>query len=126
METESQNYSFPAYKHTFYEKYMKRVLDFIVSLLALIVLFPINLIVAFLVKVKLGSPIFFKQVRIGKDEKVDSGTLYALVFMPAKAKQNVFATAGTKAYSQNSGLDKDHDGMITKADLAAKVRSKMK
>lgn len=69
METESQNYSFPAYKHTFYEKYMKRVLDFIVSLLALIVLFPINLIVAFLVKVKLGSPIFFKQVRIGKDEK---------------------------------------------------------
>ena len=46
--------------------------------------------------------------------------------MPAKAKQNVFAAAGTKAYSLNKGLDKDHDGQITKADLAARVKSKMK
>lgn len=69
MEAESQNYSFPACRHTFYEKYVKRILDFILSSLALVILSPLYLIIAILVKVKLGSPIFFKQVRIGKDEK---------------------------------------------------------
>lgn len=69
-----------------------------------------------------------KMAKIGKNEKVDSGTLYALVFMPSKAKQNIFATAGTKAYKLNENLDKknDNDGKITKADLAAKVKSRMK
>lgn len=52
-----------------YEKYVKRLLDFLCSLLALIVLFPVLLIIASLVKVKLGSPILFKQKRAGLHEK---------------------------------------------------------
>ena len=52
-----------------YEAYFKRFLDFILALLALIVLFPVLLITAFLVRIKLGSPIIFKQERPGKDEK---------------------------------------------------------
>lgn len=52
-----------------YEKYIKRLLDFLCSLLALIVLSPILLITALLVKFKLGSPVLFKQKRAGLHEK---------------------------------------------------------
>ena len=53
-----------------YAKYIKRILDFILSFCALIVLSPILLVIAILVRVKLGSPIIFKQKRPGKDEKI--------------------------------------------------------
>lgn len=53
-----------------YRKYIKRVLDFTLSLLLFIVLIPFLLIMCLLVRIFLGSPIIFKQERIGKDEKV--------------------------------------------------------
>ena len=53
-----------------YAKYIKRFLDFVLSLIGIIVLSPILLIVAILVRTKLGSPIIFKQERPGKDEKI--------------------------------------------------------
>lgn len=53
-----------------YKKYLKRVMDFILSLLAIIVLSPILLVVTILVRMKLGSPVLFKQERPGKDEKI--------------------------------------------------------
>lgn len=53
-----------------YAKYIKRPLDFILSLMALFVLSPIMLIVAILVRIKLGSPIIFKQQRPGLNEKI--------------------------------------------------------
>lgn len=53
-----------------YAKYIKRILDFICSLLGLIILSPILLILAILVSIKLGSPVIFKQKRPGKDEKI--------------------------------------------------------
>lgn len=53
-----------------YRLFFKRFFDFVLSLLAIIVLSPIMLIVAILVKIKLGSPIIFTQERPGKDEKI--------------------------------------------------------
>lgn len=53
-----------------YKRCFKRCMDFILSLLAIIVLSPIYIIVSILVKVKLGSPILFRQKRPGKDEKI--------------------------------------------------------
>lgn len=53
-----------------YQKYVKRAMDFILALVALIVLSPILAITAMLVRVKLGSPVLFKQLRPGKDEKI--------------------------------------------------------
>ena len=53
-----------------YQKYIKRGLDFILSLIASIILSPVMLIVAVLVRVKLGSPLLFKQQRPGKNEKI--------------------------------------------------------
>lgn len=53
-----------------YKKYFKRVMDFVLSLMAIIVLSPVLLIVAVLVRTKLGSPVLFKQERPGKNEKI--------------------------------------------------------
>lgn len=53
-----------------YRKFFKRFFDIVLSLTALIVLSPVLLIVAVLVRVKLGSPVIFHQERPGKDEKI--------------------------------------------------------
>jgi lipopolysaccharide/colanic/teichoic acid biosynthesis glycosyltransferase len=58
------------HKQGFYEKYIKRPQDFVCALLALIVLSPVLLIVAILVKVKLGSPVIFAQERPGLNGKI--------------------------------------------------------
>ncbi|HFU4000564.1 TPA: sugar transferase [Streptococcus suis] len=57
-------------KQGIYESYLKRTLDVVLSFLALIVLSPVILVVAILVRLKLGTPIFFTQERPGKDEKI--------------------------------------------------------
>jgi len=54
----------------FYRKYGKRIMDLILSLIAIVVLSPVLLIVAILVRIKLGSPIIFKQKRPGLNEKI--------------------------------------------------------
>lgn len=51
-------------------KYIKRILDIISSLLAIIILSPLLAVTAVFVKTKLGSPVLFKQERPGKDEKI--------------------------------------------------------
>ena len=53
-------------KRSFYEKRVKRALDFFLALAALIVLSPVLIFVAILVRVKLGSPILFTQIRPGR------------------------------------------------------------
>lgn len=53
-----------------YEKYFKRPLDFTLSLIALIFLSPILLITALIVRIKLGSPVLFKQERPGLNEEI--------------------------------------------------------
>lgn len=65
-----------------YAKYIKRWLDFILSLLAIIILSPILLIVALLVRIKLGAPVIFKQKRPGLHEKIF--TLYKFRTMTDK------------------------------------------
>lgn len=57
-------------KDGFYKKLIKRPLDFTISLMMLIILSPLLLVVAILVRKKLGSPILFKQKRPGLNEKI--------------------------------------------------------
>lgn len=54
-------------KQGFYEKYIKLPQDVFLAVLALIVLSPVLLVVAILVRIKLGSPVVFRQERAGKD-----------------------------------------------------------
>ncbi len=69
-----------------YKKFFKRFLDIIISLISLIILSPIMLIVAILVRIKLGSPIIFKQERPGKNEKIFK--LYKFRSMSDKKDKN--------------------------------------
>jgi len=69
-----------------YKKFFKRFLDIFISLISLIILSPILLIIAILVRINLGSPIIFKQERPGKNEKVF--TLYKFRTMTDKKDEN--------------------------------------
>ena len=53
-----------------YAKYIKRLLDIVISLTFIILFFWLYLILALLVRIRLGSPILFKQKRPGRDEKI--------------------------------------------------------
>lgn len=53
-----------------YKRYIKRIFDFCCSLLAIIALSWLYIILAILVRIKLGSPVLFVQERPGKDEKI--------------------------------------------------------
>ncbi len=53
-----------------YAVFFKRLLDFILSLCAIIILSPVLLVLAVLVRIKLGSPVLFKQERPGRHEKI--------------------------------------------------------
>ena len=58
------------HKASFYEKYIKRLMDILLSGLALVLLSPVLLVTAILVGTKLGSPVIFCQQRPGKNEKI--------------------------------------------------------
>lgn len=53
-----------------YKRYIKRPMDFILVLIAILILSPVLLTVTLLVRIKLGSPIVFKQMRPGMNEKI--------------------------------------------------------
>lgn len=71
-----------AQKRGIYEKYIKRPQDFFCALLALVLLSPLIGILALLVRIKLGSPVIFKQERPGFHEKIF--TLYKFRTMTDK------------------------------------------
>lgn len=53
-----------------YEAYFKRVIDFVCGMLVLVILWPLYVVLAIMVRIKLGSPVLFTQDRPGKDEKI--------------------------------------------------------
>lgn len=73
-------------KSGIYRRFIKRPMDFMLALIAVIVLSPILLIVAILVRTKLGSPVIFKQERPGLNEKIF--TMYKFRTMTDKRDEN--------------------------------------
>ena len=73
-------------KQGVYARYIKRILDVLLSGCALLVLSPVLLIVAVLVRTKLGSPVIFCQERPGKDEKIFK--MYKFRSMRVNSSQN--------------------------------------
>lgn len=69
-----------------YKKYIKRPMDFVLSLLAIIIISPIFLVLSVLVKIKFGSPVIFKQKRPGFNEKIF--TLYKFRTMTNEKDEN--------------------------------------
>lgn len=58
------------YNNFIYRRFIKRPMDFILALLAIIILSPIFLLVAILVRINLGDPVIFKQNRPGINEEI--------------------------------------------------------
>lgn len=75
-----------SHKKGVYERFIKRPQDFLCALLATIVLSPVLLITAILVRIKLGSPVLFTQNRPGKDGKIFK--LYKFRTMTDKTDNN--------------------------------------
>jgi len=69
-----------------YRKYLKRMLDIIISILLIIVLSPVMLVVAIFVRLKLGSSVLFKQLRPGLNGKIF--TMYKFRTMTDKRDEN--------------------------------------
>ncbi|MCA0386428.1 MAG: sugar transferase [Firmicutes bacterium] len=69
-----------------YRRFVKRPMDFILSLIALVILSPVLLIIAILVRNKLGSPVIFKQKRPGLNEKIF--TMYKFRTMTDEKDEN--------------------------------------
>ena len=57
-------------KGIIYRQYIKRLLDILLSTVALVVLSPILLFISLMVRIKLGKPVVFKQARPGRNEKI--------------------------------------------------------
>lgn len=53
-----------------YRRYIKRLLDIVLSGIAILILSPVYLIIAIVVRIQMGSPVLFSQDRIGKDERI--------------------------------------------------------
>lgn len=68
----------PVRKMGFYEKYVKRMLDIFCALAALICFSPLYVVIALLVKIKLGSPVLFTQDRPGMTNENGQETIFKL------------------------------------------------
>lgn len=84
--TENKTSKKRASKPQVYKRLFKRPIDVVLSLCAIIVLSPVLLILAVLVRVKLGGPVLFKQKRPGRKEKIF--TLYKFRSMTDKTDEN--------------------------------------
>ena len=92
-----------------YKNCLKRALDFTLSFCAIIVLSPLLLILIIMVRVNLGSPIFFKQQRPGKDEKI----FYMIKFRTMKDAVDL-ATGNKLTDEERLNLIKDKgEGAVT-------------
>ena len=72
-----------------YERFIKRPQDFLCALLATIVLSPVLLITAILVRIKLGSPVLFTQDRPGKDGKIFKLYKFRTMLPPKEGQSGV-------------------------------------
>lgn len=64
-----------------------------------------------------------KGAGFGQNERLNRGDLYALIFHPATARQEIQCRMGDPAYDLNASLDVDHKGYITRGDLDRRAAS---
>ena len=65
-----------------------------------------------------------KSAGFDSSHKLSAGELYALIFLPARAKREILTQTGEKYYAANKGADTNKDGKITKSELDARVKTK--
>lgn len=92
-------------KHIY--KYVKRFLDFTLSLLGLIILSPVFLIISILIKKESDGPIFFKHKRIGKNGKEIYLYKFRSMVPNAEALIKKFTPEQMKEFKENFKLEND-------------------
>ena len=70
LENSNRFYPEGKVRNGIYNRVVKRIIDLVISSLALILFFPVNLVIGIVTFFDVGSPIFFRQKRMGKDGKV--------------------------------------------------------
>ena len=70
LENSNRFYPEAVIRDGFYNRFVKRALDLLISSLALILFFPINLLIGIITFFDVGSPIFFRQKRMGRNGRV--------------------------------------------------------
>ena len=90
----------------------KRIFDVIVAALALIVLSPAFLVLAIMIKCQDGGPVFFKQMRIGKNRKEIGIYKFRSMKVGADRLEDVLTPEELEEYKKEFKLD--HDPRITK------------
>ena len=88
-------------------KYIKRMMDAVLSIIALVVLSPIFLIIAIAIKVESKGPVFFKHTRIGKDGKIIKLYKFRSMVMNAEELIKTFTPEQMKEYKENYKLTDD-------------------
>ena len=86
---------------------VKRAIDCILSIMALIILSPIYLIIALAVKIDSPGPVFFKHTRIGKNGKTIKIYKYRTMFTNAEELIKQFTPEQMKEYKENFKLEND-------------------
>jgi len=94
LENSNQYYPEPKIKRNFYSMFGKRLLDILLSAIAILVSFPINLMIGIITYFDVGRPIFFKQKRMGKN-----GELFTMIKF------------------RNMTNERDENGVLLRADL---------
>ena len=93
-----------------YKKYFKRLFDLCSSGMALLFLSPLLLYIAYLVKVKLGSPVLFTQIRPGKDNRLFKMYKFRTMYPDAEERKK-------ELMEQN----RVKDGMMFKMDFDPRI-----
>ena len=88
-------------------KYVKRIMDFSLSLLGLIVLSPVFLLIAILIKKESDGPVFFKHKRIGKNGKEIYIYKFRSMVPNAEKLIKTFTPAQMKEFKENFKLEND-------------------
>lgn len=88
-------------------KYIKRTLDFILSIVALIILSPVFLIISILIKLESDGPIFYAHKRIGKDGKKIKILKFRSMVSNADELTKYFTPEQMEEYKKNYKLEND-------------------
>lgn len=94
-------------KLNIYNRYIKRVIDVILSFIALVILIPVFFIIGFCVKIESKGPVFFVHKRVGKNGKVFNMYKFRTMVQNAEELIKEFTPEQMKEFKENFKLEND-------------------
>lgn len=107
IEMENSDINFENKKSQIYNKYIKRSIDFLISGISLIILSPLFLIIAIIIKSESKGPVFFIHKRVGKNGKVFGVYKFRTMVPNAEELIKQFTPEQMKEFRENFKLEND-------------------